>query len=114
MTEEILTKEWIEAKKKEFGKIFKINIGGDIYVYRYIKTAEVDVINEKYKDMFIAEANGETVSIEKNKAYEGEILKQSIVYPENLNIDDIPAQARIVLMSKIQEAGMIIEESKEL
>lgn len=50
---EALSQEWIAEKKKQYKKIMKINIGGDIYVYRFVTNADMDTINAKYKDLLI-------------------------------------------------------------
>lgn len=109
---EALSQEWIAEKKKQFKRIMKINIGGDMYVYRFVTNSDMDNINTKYKDAIDPETGN--LKDDKNKEFENDILKISVLYPENFDPEKMPYQAKSTLLMELTKAGMVLEEPTEL
>jgi hypothetical protein len=109
-----LMQEKIDAWKKEYGKVFKVVIGGETYVYRMLKRPEYRQLQAEVAPE-LTEKNP-AIAQEANNNLEEKLFKLCVLWPENLEIDELPAGIPSVLAPMISEASgyQIDEEPTEL
>jgi hypothetical protein len=122
----------LEALKKEFRVIKKIKISGVDYVYRLITrkdSKEIDEIIEKefgdtpQEIIEVPQADGsvlrkstlsqETLQTKVLNRIEDELLKKVILFPENLNVDNMSTAVRTELLKRLSEENEKIEVEGE-
>lgn len=132
MNFEEFKKEKLEALKKEFGVIKKVKINGIDYVYRLITrkdSKEIDeIIDKEYGDtpqeiIEVPQADGsvlrkstlsqETLQTKVLNRIEDELLKKVILFPENLNIDNMSTAVRTELLKCLSEENEKVEVEEE-
>ena len=109
-----LKQEKIDELKKKYGKVFKTVIGGDTYVYRMLTRIEYRQLqSELVPDM---SDKNPVVTQEANNNLEEKLVKLCVLWPENLEIDNLPAGIPSVLAPLISDASgyHVDEEPQEL
>ena len=107
------TKEWKDLQKKTFGDVYRVSIGGEVYVYRKLRRSE-------YKDLQKSMTpemgpNGPVVSAEQSQALEERIAEVCTIWPENYKELDSPAGVPTVLAGYISNSsGFDVDAPPEL
>ncbi|MBR2245475.1 MAG: hypothetical protein IJ880_00355 [Bacilli bacterium] len=130
--EEFKTKE-LEALKKEFGVIKKVKIGGIDFVYRLITRKDSkeidDIIEKEYGDtkqeiIEVPQEDGsilrkstlsqETLQTKILNRIEDELLKKVVLFPKDLNVDNMSTAIRTELLKCLSEEKVEVEEPELL
>lgn len=107
----------IEQWKKQYGKIFKIVISGETYIYRVLKRSEYKAIQNS---IVLPTPTGGEITTQQNQemqnALEEAIVKCCVLSPENIDVEDTAAGVPSVLAPIISEISgyQIQEEPVEL
>lgn len=123
----------LDDLKKEFGVIKKVTIGGIDYAYRLITrkdSKEIDEIIDKefgntpQEIIEVPQEDGsvlrkstlsqETLQAKILSRIEDELLKKVVVFPENLNIDNMSTAVRTELLKCLSEEKVEVEGEPEL
>lgn len=90
----MLTPDVLLELKKKYGPLYSFNVKGTILLFRELTFKEFDEIAEITKAEGLSSADAED-----------EILKVTIVYPENYNLNTIPAGAFSTISQEILDAS---------
>lgn len=106
----MLSKEKIDELKKEYGKVFKVNIAGSDYVYRPLMRKEYREMQEKaMREM----SESGTYDPSSQLDIEDDMLLKCVVYPEDIkDIDSLPAGVGPSLSAYVADASGFNADAK--
>ena len=103
------TAEWVANAKKKYGKVFRAVIGGEVYVYRYLKRSEFKELQKTIQPEMTP--NGPVISSEQSMELEDKIANLCVLWPEDYAKHDGPAASPAVLAAYISDSsGAQVEE----
>lgn len=113
MTEEVKvvepSEQWIVEKKKKHGKLFKVVLSGQLYIYRYLTRSEFKAIQKEIFPQIPAQ--GQPLSPDVQASLEERVTKLCTLWPENIEKEeDLPANVPTILSQYISDASGYIEE----
>ena len=97
------TEVWIEEKKKAFGKIFKMVIDGNIYVYRMLTRPEYRELQKTIKAEMTE--TGPVLTAEQSNELEESVAKLCVLWPENYSNDLVAAGIPSILATCISDVS---------
>jgi len=103
------TKEWIENAKKENGKIYKVVLSGETYVYRPLKRSEYKELQKLVQPEMTPQ--GPVVPPEQQTEVEEKTAIKCVLWPEDFaDKDDIAGAATMLSTFISNSSGFEIEE----
>jgi len=104
------TQEWIEEKKKTT-KVYAVTIGSEKYYFRPAKRGEhLSMQKEAFPDGVPTDPDG--IKAEDNARLEDIIVKRCVLWPEDINPQDLDAgapQMIVAMVMKYSGFGMVTE-----
>ena len=108
-----ITVEKIDELKAKHGKIFRVVVGGEVFVYRYLTRAEFRELQKLAKPDIGPEGNP-IVNADKALDMEEAMVRKCIVWPENYSIDNGQAGVPSMLANYISNSsGFIVDEEPQ-
>ena len=108
--EQKLVDEW----KKKYGRVFRVVVGGDTYIYRRLIRPEY----REFQKLITPEMTqqGPVVSSEQQSELEDKIFEKCVLFPIVKSNNDLPAGVPSVLSTYISDSsGFVVDEApKEL
>lgn len=87
---EVPSNEWIDATKKKHGRLGKVVIGGETYLFRQLKRKEhLDIQKSVFTNG--VPSDPQLIKVEENTMIEDKVVQTCVVWPENLDIGQIDA-----------------------
>jgi len=103
------TAEWIENAKKTHGRLFKVTLSDELYIYRVMRRPEYNAIHAGITPEMTPQ--GPVITPEQSREIEEKIALACVIWPENFAIETAPAGVPSVVSTYISDAsGYRIEE----
>ena len=107
-----LTQEFIDEAKKKYGKVLKVTVGGDQYVYRTINRREFREIQKSITPQMTPQ--GPVVSQEQSAMLEDKVTELCTIWPKDIKADALPAGVPTILATYISNSsGFIVDEEPQ-
>ena len=101
--------EWIDSQKKKWGKVWKVVLAGEAYVYRALRRSEYRELQKSVTPQITP--NGPVVSTEQQSELEEKTAVLCVLWPEDFSKMDNIAGAASVLSTYISDSsGFVVEE----
>jgi hypothetical protein len=79
------TSEWIEKAKGAHGRLGKVIIGGQTYIFRQLKRKEhIDIQKAVFPNG--VPSDPQVIKAEENEAIEDKIMETCVIWPEKLDV----------------------------
>lgn len=104
------TQEFVDAKKVEYGQVFKAEAAGEFYIYRLLKRPEFKEFQKTLTPKMTPQ--GPVVDQSESLEMEDKIAKLCVLWPENYDSSTVPAGVPSLLASFISEASGFVPVSQ--
>lgn len=106
-----VTKEWIDEKKKKYGRVFKGSVGKDEYIFRTLTRKEhLDIQKQTFPQGMPTDPTN--IKPEENSAMEDATLKLVVLWPENLTVESLAAGVAVTLVPQILASSGFVQPTE--